>query len=55
MKLEALFKKMKQYKFMMAGREWIVCLNDKDVKYVYYPHVENKIKGVSYIEDSWLI
>ncbi len=25
----------------------------KDVKYVYYPHVENKIKGVSYIEDSW--
>lgn len=25
----------------------------KDVKYVYYPHVENKIKGVSYIEDSY--
>ena len=26
--------------------------NDEGIKYVYYPHVENKIKGVSYVEDS---
>lgn len=26
---------------------------DDGVLYVYYPHVENKIKGVSYIEDSY--
>ena len=36
------------------GWERVDCpANDKGIKYVYYPHVENKIKGVSYIEDSY--
>ena len=35
------------------GWERVDCpANDKGIKYVYYPHVENKIKGVSYVEDS---
>ena len=35
------------------GWERVDCFaNDEGIKYVYYPHVENKIKGVSYVEDS---
>lgn len=35
------------------GWERVDCpANDEGIKYVYYPHVENKIKGVSYVEDS---